>query len=146
VSRVRLRGVGVDATYRGSLSAASALCAAIGPSASVLFVDSSTATKFAPVVRGLCGQPAALLVLGTSSGAASASSAAQLAEAMKAIEQVGRRPVLLGPTRSSVALPGLTSRQVVSLTTSGDAEVLTGPPGGTWPVTYTLWLAAPPGT
>ena len=69
VSRVRLRGVGAAATYGGSLSAASALCAAIGPSASVLFTDSSTATTFAPAVRGLCGQPAALLVLGASSGA-----------------------------------------------------------------------------
>jgi hypothetical protein len=146
LSRVQLRGVGAAATYGGSLSAASALCAAIGPSASVLFTDSSTATTFAPVIRGLCGQPAALLVLGASSGAASASSAAELEQAMKAIEQVGRRPVLLGPTRSSVSLPGVTSRQVVSLTTSGDAEVLTGPPGGTWPVTYSLWLAAPPGT
>ena len=65
---------------------------------------------------------------------------------MNSIEQVGRRPVLLGPTRSSVSLPGVTPRQVVSLTTSADAEVLTGPPGGTWPVTYSLWLAAPPGT
>jgi hypothetical protein len=146
LSRVQLRGVGAAATYGGSLSAASALCAAIGPSASVLFTDSSTARTFAPVIRGLCGQPAALLVLGASSGAASASSAAELEQAMKAIEQVGRRPVLLGPTRSSVSLPGVTSRQVVSLTTSGDAEVLTGPPGGTWPVTYSLWLAAPPGT
>ena len=61
VSRVQLRGVGATATYGGSLSAASALCAAIGPSASVLFTDSSTATTFAPAVRGLCGQPAALV-------------------------------------------------------------------------------------
>ena len=75
MSRVRLRGVGAAATYGGSLSAASALCAAIGPSASVLFTDSSTATTFAPVVRGLCGQPAALVVLGASSGAASVAAA-----------------------------------------------------------------------
>jgi hypothetical protein len=153
VSRVRLSGVGAAATYDGSLSAASALCAAIGPSASVLFVDSATATTFAPVVRGLCGQPAALVVLsgssGGSSGASSVSSvlsAAELEQAVKAIEQVGRRPVLLGPTRSSVSLLGLADRQVVALQTSGDAEVLTGPPAGTWPVTYSLWLAAPPGT
>ena len=65
---------------------------------------------------------------------------------MQAIEQIGRRPVLLGPSQSSVSLPGIAPRQVISLQTSGDAEVLTGPPGGTWPVTYTLWLAAPPGT
>ena len=145
VSRVQLRGVGADATYGGSLSAASALCAAIGPSASVLFVDSSTATTFAPVIRGLCGQPAALVVLGAS-GASSASAEAELGRALNAIEQVGRRPVLLGPTQSSVSLLGVAVRPVVSLQTSGDAEVLNAAPGGTWPVTYSLWLAAPPGT
>ncbi|HEX3711917.1 MAG TPA: hypothetical protein VHV09_03915, partial [Trebonia sp.] len=145
VSRVRLRGVGADATYGGSLSAASALCAAIGPSASVLFVDSSTATTFAPVIRGLCGQPAALVVLGAA-GASSASAEAELGQAVNAIEQVGRRPVLLGPTQSSVSLLGVAVRPVVSLQTSGDAEVLNAAPGGTWPVTYSLWLAAPPGT
>jgi hypothetical protein len=146
VSRVRLRGVGVSGTYGGSLSAAKALCAAIGPSASVLFVDASTAATFAPAVRSLCGQPAALVVLGTSTGAASASSAAELEQAVNAIQRVGRRPVLLGPTRSSASLSGLAARQVVSLRTTGDAEVLTGPPADTWPVTYSLWLAAPPGS
>jgi hypothetical protein len=143
VSRVRLRGVGASATYGGSVAAASALCASIGQSASVLFVDFSTAASLAPAVRGLCGQPAALLVLGTSAGAAGSASA-ELEEAVRAIEQVGRRPVLLGPTRASVSLPGITPRRVVSLRTSGDAQVLTGPPGGTWPVTYSVWLAAPP--
>jgi hypothetical protein len=143
ISRVRLHGVGTSAAYRGSQSAASALCTAIGPSASVLFVDSATAAAYAPVVRGLCGQPAALVVLGTSAGASLASSVPELEELANAIEQVGRHPVLLGPTRSSVSLPGAAGRQVVSLQTSGDAEVLTGPPAGTWPVTYSLWLSAP---
>jgi hypothetical protein len=146
VSRVRLRGVGAFATYSGSVSAASALCTSIGPSASVLFVDSSTAASFAPVVRGICGQPAALVVLVTSSGTSSASAEAELEQAVQKIEQAGRRPVLLGPSQSSVSLTGVAVRQVVSLRTSGDAEVLTEPPGGTWPVEYTVWLAAPPGT
>jgi hypothetical protein len=135
VSRVRLSGVGASATYRGSLAAASSLCAAIGSSASVLFVDSSTAASFAPVVRGMCGQPAALVV---------PSSAAALEQAVVSIEQIGRRPVVLGPSWSSVAMPGVTPRQVVSLQTRGDARVLTGPPAGNWPVTYSLWLAVPP--
>jgi hypothetical protein len=142
VSRVRLRGVGASAAYGGSVSAASALCASIGPSASVLFVDSPTAASFAPAVRGLCGQPAALVA----PRASSVSFAAELEQAVISIEHAGRRPVLLGPTRSSVSLPGAVPRQVVSLRTSGDAETLTGPPGGTWPVTYSVWLAAPLGT
>ncbi len=148
VSRVRLRGAGASATYGGSVSAASILCAAIGQSAGVLFVDQSTAASFAPVVRGLCGQPAALVVLGPSSasiGASSATSAAELEQAVHAIEQAGQRPILLGPSRSSVSLPGTTPRQVISLKTSEDAEVLTGAPAGTWPVTYSVWLAAPTG-
>jgi hypothetical protein len=141
VSRVRLRGVGSSATYGGSVAAAAALCASIGQSASVLFVDSPTAATFAPAVRGLCGQPAALAALGSSP-----SSVAELDQAVNSIERTGRRPVLLGPTRSSVSLPGTAPRQVVSLRTSGDAESLTGAPAGTWPVMYSLWLAVPAGT
>jgi hypothetical protein len=147
VSRVQLRGVGASATYGGSVSAASALCAAIGPTASVVFTDSSTAATFAPAVRGLCGQPAALVAHGASpaSPGSPASSAAVLEQAVSSVERAGRRPVLLGPTRSSVSLSGAVPRQVVSLRTSGDAEELTGAPTGTWPVTYSLWLAVPAG-
>ena len=139
-SRVQLRGVGTSATYGGSIAAASALCAAIGPSASVLVTDASTAATFTPVIRGLCGQPAALLVPGPSAAA----SAAALEQAVRSVEQAGRRPVLLGPSRSSVSLPGAVPQQAVSLRTSGDAESLTGAPTGTWPVTYAAWLAVPP--
>ncbi|MGH3295316.1 MAG: hypothetical protein ACRDP7_26320 [Trebonia sp.] len=138
VSRVRLRGVGASATYGASVSAASGLCAAIGPSASVLFTDASTAATFAPTIRILCGQPAALVAHGTPG--------AVLEQALSSVDRAGRRPVLLGPTRSSVSLSGGVPRQVVSLGTSRDAEDLTGAPAGTWPATYSLWLAAPPST
>ena len=139
VAKVRLRGVGASVTYGGSLAAASALCAAIGPSASVLFTGASTAATFAPVVRGLCGQPAALVV----AGPAAADPAAQLAQAATSVVRAGRRPVLLGPTRASVTLPGTAPRPAVALRTAGDAESLTGAPTGTWPVTYSAWLAVP---
>jgi hypothetical protein len=135
LSRVRLRGIGVSATYDGSVAAASSLCAAIGPSASVVFVDEQLAEAFAPVVRGLCGQPTAWMVPG-------ARSAASLAEAADLIAQLGRRPVVIGSSPAAVSLRGMTRRLAVSLSTSVDAEVLTGPPAGTWPATYTLWLAA----
>jgi hypothetical protein len=140
-SQVQLRGVGASATYGGSIAAASALCAAIGPSASVLVTDASTAATFAPVIRGLCGQPAALVVPGPSAAAP----AAGLEQAVRSVEQAGRRPVLLGPSRSSVSLPGSVPQQAVSLRTSGDAESLTGAPTGTWPVTYSAWLSVPSG-
>jgi hypothetical protein len=137
-SRVELRGVGASATYAGSLAAASALCAAIGQSASVLFVSEQAAQSYAPLIRYLCGQPVASLV-------PAATSAAQLKDAVTAIARTGRRPVLLGPSRASVALPGAVPRQAVSLRTWGDAAVLTGPPSGNWPVSYSLWLTVPDG-
>jgi hypothetical protein len=136
LSRVRLHGVGVSATYGGSVTAASSLCAAIGSSASVLFLDEQLAETWAPVVRGLCGQPAAWMVPG-------ATSRASVTEAVELIAQAGRRPVVIG--RSPVSLPGMKPRLAASLSTYADAEVLTGPPAGTWPATYTLWLAAPSG-
>jgi hypothetical protein len=139
--RAELRGVGASATYGGSIAAAAALCAAIGPSASVLITDGSTAATFAPVIRGMCGQPAALVV----PWPVAAASATALEQAVRSVEQAGGHPVLLGPSRSSVSLPGTAPRQVVSLRTSGDAESLTGAPNGTWPVTYSAWLAVPSG-
>ncbi|HEX9041255.1 MAG TPA: hypothetical protein VF838_09525 [Trebonia sp.] len=137
LSRVRLHGVGVSGTYGGSAAAASSLCAAIGPSAGVLFVDEQLAERFAPVVRDLCGRPAAWMVPG-------ATSMASVTEAVNLIAQAGRRPVVIGSSRAAVSLPAMKARLVISLSTSADAKVLTGPPAGTWPVTYTLWLAAPP--
>jgi hypothetical protein len=134
VSRVRLPGVGASATYGGSLAAAASLCAAIGPSASVLFVSSSTAGTFAPAVRELCGQPAAWVRAGSPTA---------LEQAVRSVQRAGRRPVLLGPSASSVAVAGGVPREVVSLRTPGDAEDLTGAPAGTWPVAYSLWLAMP---
>ena len=136
ISRVRLRGVGASATYASSVSAAASLCAAIGSSASVVFTDPATAASFAPAVRGVCDQPAALIA---------PASPAALRLAVQSIEQVGRRPVVLGASPAAVARSGITPWQVFSLQTSGDAEVLTGPPAGNWPVTYSIWLAAPAG-
>jgi hypothetical protein len=153
ISRVRLHGVGASATYRGSATAAAELCASIGSSASVLFTDPATAAMYAPAVRELCGEPAALLTAWVTPGAPApasgspaspAASAAWVAQAVRAIERTGRRPVLLGPTRASVTVSGLAPQQVISLRTAADARTLTGAPADAGTVTYSLWLAAPP--
>jgi len=135
VSRVQFRGVGASATYGGSVAATNALCAAIGPSASVVFVDAATAAEFAPAVRDVCEQAAAAMPAG--------STVSSVEQVVTSVERTGRRPVLLGSTRVSVSLFGVVPRKVVSLHTSGDAQVLTGPPAGTWPVSYTVWMTSP---
>jgi len=138
VSRVQFRGVGASATYGGSVAAANGLCAAIGPAASLVFVNATTAAEFAPVVRDVCEQAAAVMPAG--------STVSSIEQVVTAVERTGRRPVLLGATRVSVSLFGVVPRKVVTLRTSGDAQVLTGPPAGTWPVSYTVWMTSPLGS
>ncbi len=141
VSRVHFPGTGTSATYGGSLGAVSRLCSAIGQDASVVFVDGGTANSLSEVVRGVCGQPAAS-VAGASPLAVS--------QVVGSIARANRRPVLLGASRSQLAVFGAAlgtmPRLVLSLRTAGDAAVLTGPPAGTWPVSYSVWMAAPAGT
>jgi hypothetical protein len=137
LSRLRFDGVGTSVTYGESLAAVRGLCSAIGPDASVVFVDAATANSLSQVVRGMCGQPAAS-VTGASPQAVKL--------VVTSIEQSGRRPVLLGSSRSRVSMLGVAPRVVLSLRTSGDARVLTGPPATTWPLQYVVWMASPLGS
>lgn len=134
ISRVQLRGVGFSATYGGELAAVTKLCSEIGPSASVVFVDSASAQSYTQVVRGMCGMPSASVA---------GASPAAIEQVVTSIEQAGRHPVLLGSSRARLALFGIVPRKVLSLRTTSDPAVLTGPPATTWPVQYTLWMSSP---
>ncbi|HEY2266334.1 MAG TPA: hypothetical protein VGI96_27195 [Streptosporangiaceae bacterium] len=170
------RGVATTKTGLGTVAAVDSLCSSIGSDASVVFTDALTADYFAPVVRGMCGQPATLVLtsgsgagpggasLGTggssvgssgvgSSGVGSSglgasdsgsSGSAVVSQVVSSIERAGRRPVLLGASQSSVEGFGVPARLAVSLQTRTDPSVLNGPPAGSWPFSYTVWLAAPP--
>ena len=70
----------------GELAAVRHLCAAIGPNASVLILDQLTADRFAQVIQGICGTPAAVLTSLTPAG---------VRAVVTGIEGAGRRPVLL---------------------------------------------------
>jgi hypothetical protein len=134
--RLAVRGMALRATYRGEEYAVTRLCSAIGPSASVVIVDTVTATWFTQVVRGMCDMPTARM-----DGAPTSA----VEQVLTDIERTGRRPVLLGSTSGSVALAGVVPQQVVNLTTMQDAHVLKGPPAAPWPITYTVWMASPAG-
>lgn len=137
ISRLRFRGVGVSVTYAGSLAAVTGLCSAIGPDASVVFVDGTTANQYGQVVRGMCAVPAASVA---------GASTVTIQQVVTSIERAGRHPVLLGASRSHLAVFGVVPRVVLSLKTRSDPAVLTGPPATTWPVTFTLWMASPLGS
>jgi hypothetical protein len=153
-SGVTFRGAAVSRTGLGSVTAATSLCSAIGTNASVVFVDAVTADYFASVVRGMCGQPAAIVLGGgtgtVGSGSAGSGSAgsggggsAAIEQEVTSIENAGRRPVLLGGSASSLSVLGVTPREAVSLRTRTDEATLTGPPAGTLPFSYTVWMATP---
>jgi hypothetical protein len=123
-----------------------------GPGAGGIGVVSGPGTSGIPGSSGASGTSGAP---GASGAAVSTESAlgaesisggsAAVQQAVISIERTGRRPLLLGSTQSRVSGYGATPRIAVSLQTQTDPQVLTGPPAGTWPFTYTIWMAAPTG-
>jgi hypothetical protein len=118
----------------GELAAVTKLCAAIGPNASVVILDSLTSDRFAQLVRGMCDTPTAVLTKVTP---------ATVGAVVTGIEGVGRRPILLAENESELASYGSTPREVVNLLTTQEAHNLTSPPTRTWFIHYTAWLSIP---
>jgi hypothetical protein len=134
---VSAHGMAFRSIGAGELTAVNKLCAAIGPDASAVFLDSLTADRFAQVVRGVCGAPAAVLDRPTPTAAGAV---------VAGIERAGRHPVLLARDSSELTGYGGAPSQVVDLLTTQEAHNLTAPPARTWRIHYTVWLARPPGT
>ena len=124
-------GMAFRAIGPGELAAVNGLCRAIGPDASVVILDSLTADRFAQVIRGMCGTPAAVLTN---------PSRTTINTVVSGIESVGRRPVLLAQQASE--LPG-SPREVVNLLTTQEAHNLTAPPTRPWLIHYTVWMSVP---
>jgi hypothetical protein len=128
------RGMAFRRIGPGELSAVSGLCAAIGADASVVILDPLTADRFAQVARGQCDTPTAVMVH---------AAPAEVGAVVSAIQRAGRRPVLLARDGSVLTRYGGGPRQVVSLLTTQDAQNLTMPPAGPWPIRYTVWMSDP---
>jgi hypothetical protein len=118
----------------GELSAITNLCGAIPGSSPVILLDDVAARRFTQVIRGMCGIPAGVMVGETP---------AQVQAVVGEIMRTGHRAVLLATHPAELAPYGGTPRQVVDLTTIGDAHVLTQPPASGWPVHYVLWMSGP---
>jgi hypothetical protein len=118
----------------GELTAVTKLCAAIGPDASVVILDSLTADRFAQLVRGMCDTPTAVLTKVTP---------ATVSAVVTGIQGVGRHPILLAENSSELGSYGGAPREVVNLLTTQEAHNLTSPPTRTWLIHYTVWLSVP---
>jgi hypothetical protein len=118
----------------GELTAVNKLCAAIGPNASVVILDSLTADRFAQVIRGICDTPAAILTNPTQKTVTSV---------VQGIKGVGRRPVLLAQDQAELTPYNASPREILNLLTTQEAHNLTAPPTRTWGIRYTVWMAEP---
>jgi hypothetical protein len=130
-----VRGMALRRIGAGELAAVNGLCAAIGPDASVVILDSLTADQFAQVARDVCDTPTAVVDHPTP---------ATVGAVVSGIRHAGRRPVLLAQDSSELT-PYREGgpREVVNLLTTQEARELTTPPTRTWPVQYTVWMSNP---
>jgi hypothetical protein len=133
---VTVHGMAFRQIGGGELTAVDNLCNSIGPGASVVILDSLTADRFAQVIRGICGQPTAIVT---------GPAPARVSAVVRGIENVGRRPVLLAENESELPGPGTgpggTPKEVVNLLTTQEAHNLTAPPTRTWLIHYTVWMS-----
>ena len=117
----------------GELTAVNGLCAAIGPNASVVILDSLSSDRFAQLIRGICGTPAAML---TNLTGETISAVVMASRARAAARCCSPRSRPNSPP--TAARPG-----VVNLLTTQEAHNLTSPPTRTWFIHYTVWMAEP---
>jgi hypothetical protein len=116
----------------GQLAAITDLCGAIPGDSPVLILDQVAARRFAQVIRGMCGTPAGIMTGATT---------AQVEAVVGQIMRTGHQAMLLATRPAELTPYGGTPRQVVNLTTVGDAHVLTQPPASGWPTRYLLWMS-----
>jgi hypothetical protein len=129
---IDVHGMAFRTIGAGELGAVNGLCGAIGSEASVVILDQLTADRFAQLIRGMCGVPAAVLT-----------STKTLSQVGEGIEAVGRRPVYLAQNEDELPLAGSKPNEVVNLLTTQEAHNLTAPPARTWLIHYTVWMNVP---
>jgi hypothetical protein len=131
-------GLASKTTYGGELSAVNGLCAAIPEGSSIVIVDGPIADRFTEIIRGMCGDPAGRI---TPSGRSPQASV--VLSAVRAIQQAGRRPVLLAANASELRPYHGLVRKVMELSTVMDSSTLMTLPWTTKPLELSIWMWEP---
>jgi hypothetical protein len=131
---IRIVAVGLadKVTFAGEIAAVHNLCAAIPANSSVLFVNSLTDHQLAQVVRGMCGEPAALV---------KDPNPADVQALIADIQRAGRRPVLLGVSRAALLPYGGQPKHVMRLRSREDTHTLVTPPLNTASLRIDAWMS-----
>jgi hypothetical protein len=129
-------GLAVKRTYAGEIAAVDRLCAAIPRGASVVIIGKRASRQMPQVIRGMCGNPVAVVAYPQVSS---------MKEVVRGIEQAGRRPVVLARTPAELAPYGGTATQIMALRTMKDPRTLAVPPQKTTGWNPNLWMTEPGG-
>jgi hypothetical protein len=129
-------GLAVKRTYAGEIEAVDRLCAAIPRGASVVIIGKRASHQMPQVIRGMCGNPVAVVAYPQVSS---------MKEVVRGIEQAGRRPVVLARTPAELAPYGGTATQIMALRTMKDPRTLAVPPRETTGWNPNLWMTEPGG-
>ena len=129
--RVAAGGLADHVTFAGEITAVRSLCAAIPPDAAVLFVSRNTGFQMAQLVRGMCGEPAAIV---------KRPSGHNVAMLIANIRRAGRRPVLLANSHDPLLRYGAQPREIVRLRSRGDPATLAEPPVYTSKFKAEVWM------
>jgi hypothetical protein len=127
-------GLALQPTGLGQAAAVGRLCGSIGAGSSVVIVDPRVASQFTQLIRGMCDVPVAVM---------DRPPAIAVQPVLTGITAAHRRPVLLGGSARQVGRYGVAPREILNLSSTQDAHVLTHPPAGTWPARYVIWMSQP---
>ncbi len=130
--RVVASGLWDKTTFRGEIAAVHNLCSAIPANSSVVFINAGAGGTLAQAVRGMCGEPAAVVVK---------PGRKQLTSLIADIRRAGRRPVLVGTRRLQFRQYRFRARQIVRLNSRGDEHTLVTPPEKTEKLVINIWIA-----
>jgi hypothetical protein len=133
--RVVASGLWDKTTFKGEIAAVHNLCSAIPANSSVVFVNAGAGGQLAQAVRGMCGEPAAVVAK---------PGRKQLKGLIADIRSAGRRPVLVGTRRLQFRNYRFQARQIVRLSSRGDEHTLVTPPEKTEKLIINIWIAELP--
>jgi hypothetical protein len=132
--KVVAEGTALKRTYMGEIPAIEGMCAQIPRDATVVFISESPADRMMEDVRGMCGVPAARVLVPRR---------ATVENVLRGIVQAGRRPVLLATARDRLTRYGGPIKQVMRLRTHIDGGTLTTPPMELWALNINVWMSEP---
>ena len=140
-------GLALQRAYVGEIAAVDKVCQAIPPHSSVLIADFMLNWQWAENIRGTCGVPVAAVqtvVPGANTAPGwNASPAAMLAD-VRAIQKVGRHPVVLAATSEELSQLGNGAvNLVMDQNTSIDEHQVFGTPRNTLPQRFTVYSWEP---